>query len=188
MISRIDAIKIITEHIGEKDLIISSTGMISRELFYTCDRPANFYMIGSMGLASAMGLGLAIQNPNRQIWVLDGDGSALMSLGTIPLISYEGPSNFNHIVLDNEAYESTGSQPSISSTISIKEIAISSGYKDVLEAKENSGLKSVLSKRLLIGPSMIVIKVGISDSKDIPRVKYSPETIRDRFRTSILSN
>ncbi len=187
MISRITAIEILSKVFDQQDLVISSTGMISRELFYTCDRNTNFYMIGSMGLASAMGLGLAIEKPDRQVWVLDGDGSALMSLGTIPLAGYEAPSNFNHIVLDNEAYESTGAQPSISTKVSIKEIGISSGYKTVYEVKEAEQLKSVLPKAVSNGPSMVVIKVSISSDENIPRVKYTPEQIRDRFRTHTLA-
>ena len=114
MIARYQAIERILSHMRDGDLVVSTTGMISRELFTLDDRPGNFYMIGSMGLASAMGLGLAIQAPNKRVFVLEGDGSALMSLGTLPLIASERPANLVHIILDNEAYESTGGQASIS--------------------------------------------------------------------------
>ena len=72
-------------------------------------------MIGSMGLASAVGLGLAIQTPHKRIFILEGDGSALMSLGTLQLIASQGVPNLIHVILDNEVYESTGGQASISS-------------------------------------------------------------------------
>ena len=97
--------------------------MISREVFFTNDRPGNFYMIGSMGLLSSFGLGLALQFPEKKVYILEGDGSALMSLGTLPLIATESPKNLFHVILDNEAYESTGSQPSISSKVDLDEIA-----------------------------------------------------------------
>ena len=103
MIARYQAIERILSHMRDGDLVVSTTGMISRELFTLDDRPGNFYMIGSMGLASAMGLGLAIQAPNKRVFVLEGDGSALMSLGTLPLIASERPANLVHIILDNEA-------------------------------------------------------------------------------------
>ncbi|MCH8892074.1 MAG: hypothetical protein IIB32_01130 [Chloroflexi bacterium] len=89
MIDRYRAIEKILEHVQASDLVVSTTGMISRELFALNDRPENFYMIGSMGLASALGLGLAIQAPQKRVFILEGDGSALMSLGTLPLIASE---------------------------------------------------------------------------------------------------
>ena len=119
MIDRYLAIQKILEHVGANDLVLSTTGMISREVFVSGDRPGNFYMIGSMGLLSSFGLGLALLAPERRVFVLEGDGSALMSLGTLPLVASEGPSNLVHVVLDNEAYESTGAQPSISSSFDL---------------------------------------------------------------------
>ena len=87
--------------VKETDAVISTTGMISSELFYHQDRLGNFYMIGSMGLLSSFGLGLAKLHPQRKFFVLDGDGSALMSMGTMALVAAEKPRNFIHIVLDN---------------------------------------------------------------------------------------
>ncbi|MCH7606805.1 MAG: hypothetical protein IH962_06585, partial [Chloroflexi bacterium] len=107
MIDRYKAIEAILQRVGSNDLVLSTTGMISREVFATDDRPGNFYMIGSMGLLSSFGLGLALQFPEKRVYVLEGDGSALMSLGVLPLIAAEGPNNLVHIILDNEAYEST---------------------------------------------------------------------------------
>ncbi len=104
MIPRYEAIEKILEHVQADDLILSTTGMISREVFMTDDRPGNFYMIGSMGLLSSFGLGLALLTPGQRAFVLEGDGSALMSLGTLPLIAAERPGNLVHIILDNEAY------------------------------------------------------------------------------------
>ena len=111
MIPRYRAIEKILEQVESGDVVLSTTGMISREVFQTKDRPGNFYMLGSMGLLSSFGLGLALLQPDRRVFVLEGDGSALMSLGTLPLIAAEQVANLIHLVLDNEAYESTGGQP-----------------------------------------------------------------------------
>ena len=105
MIIRREAIEHILKYINDESIIVSTTGMISREIFSTKDRPSNFYMIGSMGLLSSLGLGLAWLNKDKHIYIIEGDGSSLMSLGTLPLITYESPINLTHIILDNEAYE-----------------------------------------------------------------------------------
>lgn len=105
---RYTAIKTILQEVGAEDLVLTTTGMPSREAFVADDRPGNFYMIGSMGLLSLLGLGLALLNKHRRVIVIDGDGSALMSLGTVPLISSEAPTNLYYMILDNAAYESTG--------------------------------------------------------------------------------
>ena len=84
--------------------IISANGFISRDLFEVCDKNSNFYMIGSMGLASSIGLGLALQNPKKTIYVFDGDGNILMNLGSLTTISKSKPKNFIHIIFDNSSH------------------------------------------------------------------------------------
>ena len=111
MIDRYVAIEKVLGHVEADDLVLSTTGMISREVFVADDRAGNFYMLGSMGLLSSFGLGLAMLNPKQRVFMLEGDGSALMNLGALPLIAKEGPENLVHVILDNEAYESTGAQP-----------------------------------------------------------------------------
>ena len=162
--------------------------MISREVFATNDRQANFYMIGSMGLASSLALGLALLQPRRPVFVLEGDGSALMSLGALPLIGAEVPRNLVHVILDNEAYESTGSQPSISSKVSLASIGKASGYATVQGADDGHTLDEALLRcGCGPGPHLIVVKVGIAPVAGIPRVTHSPEEIRDTFRGRILA-
>ena len=188
MIARYQAIEGILSHVRDGDLLVSTTGMISRELFVLDDRPGNFYMIGSMGLASAVGLGLAIQVPNKRIFVLEGDGSALMSLGTLPLIASEGVPNLIHVILDNEAYESTGSQPSISSKVDLARIGKSCGYAHAVRVEDVEGLEGALSDcDTGSGPHLILVKAGIAPVQGIPRVSHSPTTIRDRFKAEMQS-
>ena len=186
MIDRYQAIQTILHRVDPEDLVLSTTGMISREVFITNDRPGNFYMIGSMGLLSSFGLGLALQSEGQRVYVLEGDGSALMSLGTLPLIATEGPDNLFHIILDNEAYESTGVQPSISSKVDLDEIAKSSGYPHVTRAEELGSLEEALSDcDTHPGPHLVLVKVGIAPVDAIPRIPQAPTAIRDRFKNQV---
>ena len=186
MIDRYKAIERILQHVKTDDLVLSTTGMPSREVFTAEDRPGNFYMIGSMGLLSSFGLGIAIHAPQQRVFVLEGDGSALMSLGTLPLIASEAPANLVHIILDNEAYESTGGQPSISSHVDLADVARSCGYEYVVRVDDIEGLEgALLEVGSRAGPQLIMVKAGIAPVEGIPRVSHSPTDIRDRFRSCI---
>ena len=92
------------------DPIISANGFISRELFNAYEKNSNFYMIGSMGLASSIGLGVSLKNPKKLIYVFDGDGNILMNLGSMTTIGKLKPKNLVHIIFDNQIHESTGGQ------------------------------------------------------------------------------
>ena len=182
MIPRYRAIEKILEQVESEDVVLSTTGMISREVFQIKDRPGNFYMLGSMGLLSSFGLGLALLQPDRRVFVLEGDGSALMSLGTLPLIATEQVANLIHLVLDNEAYESTGGQPSISADVDLSQIAKNSGYRHVVRVDDIRALEDALTRsRNRPGPQFILAKVGIAPVPDISRVNLTPIEIRDRF-------
>ena len=186
MINRIDAISVIVESLQEGDLVVSTTGMISRELFVTSDRPGNFYMLGSMGLVSSFALGLALLKSSSKVIALEGDGSALMSMGTIALIASEAPKNFLHIILDNESYESTGGQPTITNQIDLAKIAASCGYNHAERIENGEQLSVSLANSVNTpGPRLILAKVGIAPLKDISRVTHNPVDIRDRFGSAV---
>lgn len=188
MIDRVKAIEIILDQADSTSLVLSTTGMISREVYVTDDRPRNFYMIGSMGLLSSFGLGLAMLTPGQRVFVLDGDGSALMSLGSLPLIAAEAPGNFMHIILDNEAYESTGAQPSISSKVDLAQVAKSCGYATCVRVEDVEALKGALADSAgTPGPHLILVKAAIAPVKGIPRVTHTPAEIRDRFKSGMLT-
>ena len=110
---RKEAIGIISKKIGNQS-IVAANGFISRDLFEINDKNSNFYMIGSMGLASSIGLGLALKNPKKRFFIFDGDGNVLMNLGSLATIGSAEPKNLVHIVFDNSSHESTGGQPTIS--------------------------------------------------------------------------
>jgi thiamine pyrophosphate-dependent acetolactate synthase large subunit-like protein len=180
---RSEAIAQILANLGESDLALFTTGMISREAFSAKDRDANFYMIGSMGLLAAMGLGIALNKPDRRVVVVEGDGSALMSLGTLPLIAHEAPSNFKHIILDNEAYESTGNQPSISQGRDLAGHAEASGYPVVDRAEDLDTFTNLFKQHYAAsGPTCLVAKVGGHGSHSIPRIDLDPPDLKERFR------
>ena len=141
---RKEAMKIVIDEIGQ-DPIISANGFISRDLFNVCDKKNNFYMIGSMGLASSIGLGVAIKNPKKQIFVFDGDGNILMNLGSLVTIGSLKPKNLIHIIFDNASHESTGGQPTNSKSIKIKKIAENANYH-VFETNNELKLRKILRR------------------------------------------
>jgi len=118
------------------ELVVVCNGFLSREVFALRDRPENFYMIGSMGQAPAIGLGLALAQPRRKVVVLDGDGNVLMALGTLATVGALAPKNFVHIVFDNEVYGSTGNQPTLSRTVRLEQMAKAAGYRNVERVRE----------------------------------------------------
>jgi len=186
MITRNEAIKLIMNKLEDDDLVISTTGMISREIYSYKDRKANFYMIGSMGLATSFATGIAISNPKNNVVIFDGDGSLLMNLGSVACTGYYSPKNLTHIVLDNYSYQSTGSQSSISKDIDICKIASASGYelvKDFPQFQERDLDEINISINNL---SLYRIHVSMEDTHDISRVSHLPIEITNNFKSKIL--
>jgi phosphonopyruvate decarboxylase len=180
--TRHEALQHILVALPDSDLALFTTGMISREAFNIRDRPENFYMIGSMGLLNALGLGLALHSPWRTIWVIEGDGSALMSLGAFPLIATNRPSNLIHVVLDNEAYESTGGQPSISATVDLAALAQAAGYARVWHVSDSAALEKALQEAMAEKVlTFILAKVGGRAPEGLGRVSLTPEALKRRF-------
>ena len=180
--TRYEALRGILDRLTDNDLALFTTGMISREAFNIRDRAENFYMLGSMGLLSSLGLGLALQQRARTMWVIEGDGSALMSLGTLPLIASCRPSNLIHIVLDNEAYESTGGQPTITATVDLAALAQSAGYPVVQRVADPTALDSALEHALgAKALTFILAKVTGRAAEGLGRVSLTPAEITQRF-------
>tara|TARA_B100001750_G_scaffold245659_1_gene265851 strand:+ start:2112 stop:2663 length:552 start_codon:yes stop_codon:yes gene_type:complete len=177
--NRMEAIRLIAKKIGNQP-IVSANGYVSRDLFETYDKESNFYMIGSMGLASSIALGVAIKNPKKRVYVFDGDGNILMNLGSLATIGMLRQKNLIHIIFDNESHESTGGQPTHTTKLNIKNIGKSTNYR-VFETMSKNGLQTILNKiQNTSGPIMIIIKISKS-SNTSKRVGYNPTKIRDRF-------
>ena len=180
---RKEAVKIIGEFSGENP-IVSANGFMSRDLFETNDKESNFYMIGSMGLASSIGLGIALKNPKKQVFVFDGDGNILMNLGSLVTIGSLKPINLVHIVFDNNSHESTGGQPTNSSKINLEKSAKTANYK-VFVIQTKSKLISVFNDiKKLQGPIFLLIKISTSKERS-KRVSWTPKTIRNRVMNSL---
>jgi len=180
---RKEAISVIVEKMSNQP-IISANGFISRDLFDTCDRNSNFYMIGSMGLASSIGLGVALKSTKKKIFVFDGDGNILMNLGSLITIGITKPKNLVHVIFDNSSHESTGGQPTATNKIQLSKIAKSTNYK-VFQVKTKNQLVRVLQKiKLIPGPIMIIVKIekGGVISK---RINIEPSKIKNRFMNSL---
>ena len=155
---RKEAINIVAEKIGDHP-IISANGFISRDLFEVCDKSSNFYMIGSMGLASSIGLGVALKKTKKKIFVFDGDGNILMNLGSLITIGTTKPKNLVHVIFDNSSHESTGGQPTATNKIQLSKIAKSANFK-VFQAETKNQFVKILKKiKLVPGPIMIIVKI-----------------------------
>ncbi len=176
---RKDAISVAISRIGNNP-IVAANGYISRDLFEVSDKPSNFYMIGSMGLASSIGLGIALKNPKMRIFVFDGDGNILMNLGTLTTIGFLRPKNLVHIVFDNSSHESTGGQPSTSNKISIDGLAKTANYT-TFKTNSKSGFEKILNKiEKISGPILILVKIKNSENVS-KRITINTVKIKTRF-------
>ena len=184
-LTRREAIREIAALLGERDLVVSAAGKISRELFTECDRPGNFYMQGSMGTTAAIGLGIALNCPERQVVVLDGDGSVLMRMGSLATVGYCQPCRYVHIVLDNESYDSTGGQRSVASAVSFPHLAVAAGYRWAASVYTLAALRDQWHRfHKEKGPTLLHVKVLKGADKYLGRPSWTPEEIRDRFMES----
>lgn len=184
LISRAQAIAALLELLTDQPLIICN-GFPSREAHKIADRSTHFYMIGSMGNASAIGLGVALAKPNKQVIVFDGDGNVLMGMGTLATVGALKPKNFIHIVFDNEVYGTTGNQPTISNVVPLEKVAKAAGYVNVERVLDRDDLvyefKDMLKQE---GPSMLLVKVN-EFAEDAGRVLHEPADITKRFMKAI---
>lgn len=184
--NRLEAITLIVKNLWETDLVVHANGAISRESCFCKNRSRNFYLLGSMGLASSVGLGLALKNRNNRVIILDGDGNILMGLGNMAMIGALKPGNLTHIILDNHVYGTTGNQPTLSSRLSLSQMAKAAGYRRSCCINSGSGLEETLSRiSPETGPHFIQIKVDHRVTRDCPRLPFSAREIKERFLNSL---
>jgi phosphonopyruvate decarboxylase len=163
------------------DAVIATTGYMGRALYALEDRPNQLYLVGSMGCAASLGLGLALAQPQRRVIVLDGDGAALMRLGALATIGYERPPNLIHILLDNEMHESTGGQSTVSHSVDLAAVAQACGYPRVVRAGSLDDVAAMLSEG---GEelSFIHVKTRPDEVSKLPRPTMKPWQVAERFR------
>lgn len=177
-----DVIHKIGKYILDKDILVFANGRIVREGYFLGDRKRNFYMLLSMGHASSIGLGIALARPNIKVIIIDGDGNLLMNLGILPLIGYIKPKNLIHIVLDNEAYGTTGGQKTISTSKLFEKVALNCGYKNAATVSNVIDVENLFKRYYKIdGPSLINAKITTEYLQNAPVFNMLPEKIAERF-------
>ena len=180
-----EAIQLLAEKLTD-EVAVCTTGYTCRDVQALHDRPANFYMIGSMGVAASLGLGIALAQPDRRVVVFDGDGSVLMGLGTLPMVGALKPKNLIHVVFDNEAFASTGNQPTYSSQVPLDELARACGYCLIRRALNPNEVDSAWGEiRRASGPAFLLVKCQSDQGAPMERVRLSPEEITMRFMEAL---
>ena len=184
--TRQDLLKHVVELTSPKDtVVIASTGFSGRELFAIDDRPNHLYMVGSMGCASSLGLGLASARPDLKVVVVDGDGAALMRMGNLATIGAYAPSNLYHLLLDNEAHDSTGAQATVSAKTEFAHIAAACGYASTLVTTDPavfaSDMNDWLGNEARPGASLAHVKIQTGTLDPLPRPSIAPHDVLDRL-------
>lgn len=178
--SREEAIRTVAAALDQKDCIVSTTGMISRELFEYREamnqgHERDFLTVGSMGHASQIALGIALSQPERRVWCFDGDGATIMHMGSLAIVASKEPCNYVHVVFNNGAHDSVGGQPTVGLDIDLPAVAKAVGYKNVFSVDGKSGLESALDKvKSLKGPVLLEVKVRKGNRKDLGRPTTTP--------------
>lgn len=179
-LSREDAIFEILNNLQKNDVIVTTTGKTSRELFEIREQRKekhfrDFLTVGSMGHASQIALGISLNQPNRKIYCFDGDGSAIMHLGSFGIIGQLSPKNFVHIIFNNGAHDSVGGQPTIGNFLNFSKIGIEFNYHATFSISDLSELHVVMSSINSIGgPVLIEVKVKKGAREDLGRPTTSP--------------
>lgn len=186
-LGREEAIKAVASHIEKDAVIVSTTGMISRELFEhrtaTGEGHAHdFLTVGSMGHASQIALGIAMQRPNRRVYCFDGDGATIMHMGALAIVGNRKPENLIHVVFNNGAHDSVGGQPTVGLQIDLPTIAKASGYKDAWRITNRQELDFLTSRITgCNGPVLIEIQVKKGNRKDLGRPTTTPIQNKEAF-------
>ncbi|MCP4713517.1 MAG: phosphonopyruvate decarboxylase [Deltaproteobacteria bacterium] len=179
---RMDVIRILRQTIPPQYAVIATTGKIGRELFAVGDSANQLYMVGSMGCASSLGFGVQQALPQQPVMILDGDGAALMKMGTLATIGHYTQECFIHVILDNEVYDSTGGQRTTSETVDFCRIASSCGYLRTFRTATERDLIAALNAAVTVcGPSLIHVKVLCGSDAELGRPTVAPYDVKERF-------
>jgi len=187
--SRNAALSQVIEHTPVRNtVVIATTGYTGRELYALEDRPNHFYMVGSMGCASSFGLGLALARPDLTVVVVDGDGAALMRMGNFATLGAYGGFNLVHLVLDNEAHDSTGAQSTVSASVSFARIAQACGYGLSLEGDSLELVDALFGAQAGDRPRFGHLKIRTGTIEDLPRPSITPPEVVRRLMSHIGSS
>ncbi len=179
-ITREAAISIVAKALGDKDTIVSTTGMISRELFEYRSRKneehnRDFLTVGAMGHASQIALGIALSKPDRRVWCFDGDGASIMHMGSMAIIGARKPANYIHVIFNNGAHDSVGGQPTVGFDIDFCGVANAVGYNTILSVSDDDALQEALVQiNDVQAPVLLEVKVKKGNRKDLGRPTITP--------------
>ena len=180
VMTREEAIQTVAAALDAKDCIVSTTGMISRELFeYRTAKSEgherDFLTVGSMGHASQIALGIAMAKQDRRVWCFDGDGATIMHMGSMAIVATKDPKNYVHVVFNNGAHDSVGGQPTVGLKIDLPRIARAVGYKHTFSVSTKEDLVDILKDvKANEGPTFLEIKVKKGNRKDLGRPTTTP--------------
>lgn len=162
--------------------VVSTTGKTSRELYTIADRPQHFYLVGAMGSASAVGLGVA-RHARRSVVVIDGDGAALMRLGTLATVGAHGAPNLIHVLLDNGVHDSTGGQQSLAAQVDFPAVARACGYARVYDCADLAEFTEAIKiAQVEAGPTFVYLAIRPGSIAELGRPAVSPAEVARRFR------
>jgi len=181
VMNRFDLTRRLVAKLKRDEAVIGGIGNTNFDLWATGQRPQNFYMLGSMGLACPIALGVALAQPERRVIALEGDGSLLMQLGVLSTIAMLKQKNLGIVVMDNGIYQITGGQPTTSAqTADFVTIAKGSGLSQSAWAADESDFEQLVDRMLASdGPSLIAAR--IDDKPAVATTERDPVLIRDRF-------
>jgi len=164
---------------ANETVLVASTGFGGRELYAIGDRPNQLYMVGSMGCAASLGLGLSIVRPDKKVIVIDGDGAALMRLGNLATVGAYGGDNYYHLLLDNHVHESTGGQATVSPAVDFSAVALACGYRSISVATPGTReLDRLLPAK---APAFMYIETCKGVPEGLPRPSVKPATVARRL-------
>lgn len=179
---RTEALKCISDLADKDTVLLATTGKTGRELFEVEDKPNNLYMVGSMGCISSLGLGLAIARPDKKIVAIDGDGAALMRLGSFATNAYYQPKNLLHIVLDNNAHDSTGGQATVSHIVDFAGLASTVSYPTAVQAASLEDLTDIINQWKKNGELTFVhLRISQGSPPELGRPTVKPFEVKDRL-------
>lgn len=189
-LTREAALEKILQLSDEKDLFVSTTGKTSRELFELRvkrnENQRDFLTVGAMGHTSSIALGVAFGRSDKRVICLDGDGSLLMHMGSIPVIGDLKPGNFVHVVLNNASHESVGGQPTVAGDINLEGVVKSCGYKNYFCAEEMDGLEMAWKNACSAEkPVMLEVRIRQGSRPDLGRPSSTPQQNKKMFMEHI---
>jgi phosphonopyruvate decarboxylase len=185
--SRVAVLERVLASVSPKTAIIATTGKTGRELFTLADREQHLYQVGSMGGASGMGLGVAL-NTKKPVLVLDGDGAALMKLGALATIGAYAPANLTHVVLDNGVHDSTGGQATVSPHVDFAAVAVACGYRAGYSCDDAAGVEQALRAAAgRPGPVLIHARIAPGSMAKLGRPTVAPHEVARRFKGFLAS-